>query len=118
MSFLPVSRPRNFRMRKSALASTPRPRPRPTVDELLAEAGQLEAVIVAAGERLALVADELRRRRRLPCVLDPRMGLGTWETAYEIALGALRRPMTPDEFELCRRLLEGFVDDPAAVWTS
>lgn len=111
MSVLPHSRPTDFRMRKSSSAS----RSRPTVDELIAEAGQLEAVIVAAGERLALVADELRRRRRLRCVLDPRMGIGTWQTAYEIALGALRRPMTQAEFELHCRLLEGFVDDPAAV---
>lgn len=115
MSFLPVSRPRNFRMRKLAMAPTARPRPRPTVDELLAEAGQLEAVIVAAGERLALVADELRRHRRSPAELDPRWGLGTWQTAYEIALAALQRPMTQAEFELCCLLLEGFREDSAAV---
>lgn len=114
MSLLPVSRPRNFRMRKSASASTPRPRSRPTADELLAEAGQLEAVIVAAGERLALVADELRRHRRSPAALDPRWGLGTWQTAYEVALGALRRPMTQQEFEICCRLQKGFMEDYAS----
>jgi hypothetical protein len=116
MSFLPVSRPKNFRMRKSAVASasTARPQSRPSADELLAEAGRLEAVIVAAGERLALVADELRRHRRSPVALDPRWGLGTWQTAYEIALGALRRPMTQQEFELCCLLLDGFREDSAA----
>ncbi len=111
MSVLPHSRPADFRMRKSSSAS----RSRPTIDELMAKAGKLEAVIVAAGERLALVADELRRQRRLPVVLDPRMGIGTWQTAYEVAIGALRRPMTQAEFELRCRLLEGFVDDLAAV---
>ncbi|MDP3207555.1 MAG: hypothetical protein Q8M65_00260, partial [Rhodoglobus sp.] len=65
-------------------------------------------------ERLALVADELRRLRRSPAELDPRWGLGTWETAYEIALGALRRPMTQEEFEMSCLLLDGFREDSAA----
>lgn len=97
-------------MRKSATG----PRSPSKIDELLADVGQLEAFIIAAEERLELVADELCRRQRLSVVLDPRVEIGTWETADEIALGASRRPITPADFELRRQLLEGFVDDPAA----
>ncbi len=62
-------------MRKSATG----PRSPSKIDELLADVGQLEAFIIAAEERLELVADELCRRQRLSVVLDPRVEIGTWE---------------------------------------
>ena len=85
----------DFRMRKSS-------------DELLREAAALTALIEAAGQRLAAVAVELGRAEGRAAVLDPRFGLGTWSSAYELALSSFPRRLAASELAQRAALLTDF----------
>ena len=86
----------DFRMRKSC--------------ELLRESAELTALIEVAGQRLAEVASELAIREGRSA-LDPRFGVGTWLTAYEMALSSFPRRLSARELALRARLLVGFLDE-------
>lgn len=85
----------DFRMRKSP-------------DALLREAAALTALIEAAGQRLAAVAVELGRVEGQAAVLDPRFGLGTWQSAYESALSSFPRRLGAAELAQRATLLADF----------